>query len=95
MQTINLKQVASLSALENDFCKLLKPLKNKTKTNTDSTSLPIVVSSTVFRILIRELSVFEKQKIKKDDCSDRPENLGPCAPQIIKNKAGLHGMLVY
>ena len=39
--------------------------------------------------------MFEKQKIKKDDCSDRPESLGPCAPQIIKNKADLQGMLVF
>ena len=38
--------------------------------------------------------MFEKQKIKNDDCSDRPESLGPCAPQIIKNKADLQGMLV-
>ena len=30
--------------------------------------------------------MFEKQKIKKDDCSGRPETLGPCAPQIVKNK---------
>ena len=33
--------------------------------------------------------MFEKQKNKKDDCSDRPETLGPCAPQIVKNKPGL------
>ena len=39
--------------------------------------------------------MFEKQKIKKDDCSDRPESLGPYAPHIIKNKADLHGMLVF
>ena len=29
MQTINVRQVASLSALENDFCKLLKTLKKQ------------------------------------------------------------------
>ena len=40
--------------------------------------------------------MLEKQKNnKKDDCSDRPESFGPCAPQIIKNKADLHGMLVF
>ena len=39
--------------------------------------------------------MFEKQKIKKDDRSDRPESLGPCAPQIIKTKADLQGMLVF
>ena len=39
--------------------------------------------------------MFEKQEIKKDDCSDRPESLGLCAPQIVKNKADLHGMLVF
>ena len=33
--------------------------------------------------------MFEKQKIKKDDCSGRPETLGPCAPQIVKNKTDL------
>ena len=33
--------------------------------------------------------MFEKQIIKKDDCSDRPESLGPCAPQIVKNKTDL------
>ena len=33
--------------------------------------------------------MFEKQKIKKDDCSDRPETLRPCAPQIVKNKTDL------
>ena len=39
--------------------------------------------------------MFEKQKSKKDDCSDRPESLGQCAPQIIKNKVELQGMLVF
>ena len=33
--------------------------------------------------------MFEKQKNKKDDCSDRPETLGPCAPHIVQNKTDL------
>ena len=43
----------------------------------------------VIQSVCRKAILIEKQKIKKLDCSDRPESLGPCASQIVKNKTSL------